>query len=127
MAPRLSQPNISELTQALEPDLLRRGDRGAAIARLQTVLRSLQLYPGDITGEYDELTAQAVMQLQRQVGVDDHGEFDQATWYALSFWVPDSGLTAFHDAEADWTLGAYFTGLWRAAIARWPLIDALRI
>ena len=51
--------------------------------QLQQVLKVLGYYEGDITGVFDEATADAVHALQRDLGLPETGEYDEATDAAL--------------------------------------------
>ena len=51
--------------------------------QLQQVLKALGYYEGDITGVFDEATAEAVRALQRDLGLPETGEYDEATDAAL--------------------------------------------
>jgi branched-chain amino acid transport system substrate-binding protein len=51
--------------------------------QLQQALRILGYYDGAITGVFDEATADAVRALQRDLGVEETGEYDAATDAAL--------------------------------------------
>ena len=52
-------------------------------ARLQQALKLLGYYDGDITGIYDDATRAAVAALQRDLGLPETGEYDEATDAAL--------------------------------------------
>lgn len=76
--------------QALEPDCdLKFGDYGSDIQRLQTVLREMDFYQGELNGYFCSKTQQALMQLQREVDVETTGRFDVSTWYNLTYWAED--------------------------------------
>ena len=53
------------------------------VAQLQQALKILGYYDGDVTGIFDEATAAAVAALQRDLGLPETGEFDEATYTAL--------------------------------------------
>ena len=53
------------------------------VAQLQQGLRVLGYYDGDVTGVYDDATREAVAALQRDLGLPDTGEYDEATDAAL--------------------------------------------
>ena len=72
---------------ALEPEHLECGDRGSAVVVLQVTLQQLKFYSQEITGQFDERTADAVRALQAYFGLEVSGKFDPATWYALTFWL----------------------------------------
>ena len=58
-------------------------DSAVFVTQLQLALRALGFYEGDITGVYDEATTAAVAALQRDLGLPETGEFDEATDAAL--------------------------------------------
>lgn len=72
---------------ALKPNPLERGDTGRSVAILQAALKQLEFYNQEITGKFDERTADAVRALQDRFGLKISGKFDPATWYALTFWA----------------------------------------
>ena len=75
----------------LEP--LSEGDRGMTVKQLQTRLAALSLYQGDITGDFDALTRQALETFQCQYGLSEMGFFGPQTWYALTFWCHETTLS----------------------------------
>jgi peptidoglycan hydrolase-like protein with peptidoglycan-binding domain len=56
------------------------GDVNDGVRELQARLKQLQWYAPTITGEYDDVTVEAVTGFQRKRGMPDTGEVDQATW-----------------------------------------------
>jgi N-acetylmuramoyl-L-alanine amidase len=79
---------------------IRRGDRGAAVAEIRTVLRILELLPessaaGDAQGgdpEFDEHTERSIRTFQQSRGLSVDGRVGEETWRALD--------------AARWRLGA---------------------
>jgi murein L,D-transpeptidase YcbB/YkuD len=67
-------------------EILREGDRGAAIAQLQIKLQGLSLYPGRIDGSFGPLTKVALLDFQGKYGLKERGVFGVETWHALTFW-----------------------------------------
>ena len=59
------------------------GDVSDGVRELQARLKQLQWYAPTITGEYDDITVEAVTGFQRKRGMPDTGEVDQATWDKL--------------------------------------------
>jgi peptidoglycan hydrolase-like protein with peptidoglycan-binding domain len=59
------------------------GDVNDGVRELQARLKQLQWYAPTITGEYDDITVEAVTGFQRKRGIPDTGEVDQATWDKL--------------------------------------------
>ena len=53
------------------------------VTQLQQALKVLGYFDGDITGVYDEATTAAVAALQRDLGLPDTGQFDEATDAAM--------------------------------------------
>jgi peptidoglycan hydrolase-like protein with peptidoglycan-binding domain len=53
------------------------------VTQLQQALKVLGYFEGDITGVYDDATTAAVAALQRDLGLPDSGQFDEATEAAL--------------------------------------------
>ncbi|NJM96854.1 MAG: peptidoglycan-binding protein [Phormidesmis sp. RL_2_1] len=73
----------------LEP--LYEGDHGAAVAQLQLQLNSLSLYQGEINGQFDLTTKQALQAFQDQHELTDEAGFlGLQTWYALTFWSQET-------------------------------------
>ena len=77
-----------KLVNQLEPDLLQFGDTGADVKTFQLALKALSVYTGVADGYFGPATEDATQKLQETLGTDINGMFDQATWYALSFWAP---------------------------------------
>ena len=76
--------------QALEPDCdLKFGEQGSDVQRLQTVLRELEFYQGDLNGNFCGKTRRALMKLQEEIGAETTGQFDINTWYNLTYWAED--------------------------------------
>jgi len=80
----------------LEPlplETLYEGDRGPAIAQLQSRLTELNFYASEITSLFDAATKQAVYDFQSEYGVtEEAGFFGPKTWYALTFWSKETEL-----------------------------------
>ena len=69
--------------------IIAQGDDGLPVLVIQSILRTLaQKYPNippvEITGEYDEATAQAVREFQKITGLPQTGTVDRATWNLLA-------------------------------------------
>ena len=74
--------------QKLFPASLKLGDSGMGVSVIQYFLRIVGLFNPDIpiievTGTYDEATAEAVRAFQEQYGLLQTGVMDAETWYAL--------------------------------------------
>lgn len=67
----------------IEKPLLRRGNIGALVGRVQQVLRDAKLYSGAIDNAFGVLTEQAVMKVQAAAQLDQTGIIDSETWSAL--------------------------------------------
>jgi len=63
---------------------VQRGNCGRAIRLLQQVLQSTGDYHGEVNGQFDRLTHQAVCQFQRRRGLVMDGIVGACTWHALS-------------------------------------------
>lgn len=89
--PQISNPNKILPGQTLIiPDctetcpLLRQGDRGPAVSRLQTLLRIALFNPGPINGVFDPRTLAALLAFQKShQELNLTGVADQETWIAL--------------------------------------------
>ncbi len=98
------------------------------VAQLQQALKILGYYEGDVTGVFDDATAAAVAALQRDLGLPETGEFDEATYAALREQLGgrldtlDTAVRELQQALTD--LGFYdgpIDGRWSAAT-----IDAVK-
>lgn len=63
--------------------ILRIEDSGPDVEQLQIQLAELNLYSGPLDGVFGAQTEQAVVNFQRQVGLDDDGVVGPATWQRL--------------------------------------------
>lgn len=70
--------NASDKYPTLSP-----GDTGDAVKKLQTRLKALEWFYGDIGGNYKDLTTQAVKDFQKAAGLSQTGIADNATQVAL--------------------------------------------
>jgi peptidoglycan hydrolase-like protein with peptidoglycan-binding domain len=59
------------------------GDSGDGVRELQARLKQIAWYAPEITGEYDEITVEAVEGFQAKRGFETTGEVDQQTWDTL--------------------------------------------
>jgi peptidoglycan hydrolase-like protein with peptidoglycan-binding domain len=67
-----------------EPDsMYALGDTGDGVRELQARLRQIQWYLTDVTGEFDDVTTQAVQGFQAKRGFDPTGDVDDQTWDRL--------------------------------------------
>ena len=73
-------------------ETLQEGDRGPAVAQLQTQLANLSFYAGAVTGQFDAATKQALEIFQREYELTETGYFGPQTWYALSFWSQETEM-----------------------------------
>jgi len=69
--------------------ILKLGDSGPLVHSLQISLAHLNLYRGPLNGHFGPALAQALTQVQYHFNLPITGEFDSATWYALSFWTDE--------------------------------------
>ncbi|HWQ71383.1 MAG TPA: LysM peptidoglycan-binding domain-containing protein [Desulfitobacteriaceae bacterium] len=89
--PQISNPNaifpgqtLIIPTYAETCPLLRQGDRGPAVSRLQTLLRIALFNPGPIDGIFGSRTQAALLAFQKTLKeLDLTGVADQETWAAL--------------------------------------------
>ena len=63
--------------------LYRLGDTSEGVLRLQTLLRSLGLYYGEITGNFGRLTERAVENYQKEIGLPQDGIVTQSIMKAI--------------------------------------------
>ncbi len=70
-------------TKTTEPALLAQGDQGDKVRELQARLKQIAWFSPKITGEYGEVTTQAVKGFQAKRGFTASGEVDQRTWDRL--------------------------------------------
>lgn len=73
--------------------LLERGEAGAEVASLQRRLKSLNYYSGNIDGDFGELTADAVIRLQRSQGLTADGVVGPNTMAAIQRLEQQSNVT----------------------------------
>ncbi|MFW6091771.1 MAG: L,D-transpeptidase family protein [Actinomycetota bacterium] len=59
------------------------GDSGDGVRELQARLKQIRWYETDITGEFDEVTLEAVEGFQAKRGLEPTGEVDEETWDRL--------------------------------------------
>ena len=85
-----SSQNWQTFVDVIEPDILQSGDTGNAVKILQLALRAIAIYDGPIDGDFGPKTTDAIQTLQTILDVEINGIFDIATWYAFSFWAPES-------------------------------------
>ena len=83
-------PKASEVNRATEApvgssgdNVLREGDTGSAVTRLQQALKNLGYYTGAVDGNYGSGTVEAVKSFQRQNGLRIDGKAGEATQRAL--------------------------------------------
>ena len=84
--PSPMKTTFKHLVHSLEPDCLKLHDAGSAVQVLQLALKELSFYDSPIDGHFGPSTSAAVQQLQHYFGLSATGQFDTATWYALTFW-----------------------------------------
>lgn len=91
----LAAPAMPEIPSQ---EILSAGDFGDDVVTLQTELRALGFYEGEITGLFDGATREAVIRLQRFLGVREDGAFGPVTFAA--YWDAfERGLLAFPEPE----------------------------
>lgn len=97
LAPYMQTPVVPPVVgPGYEPDtgFLRRGDRGAAVVRLQTALTTAGYDIGVIDGIFGARTEAAVKKFQRVFGLPDDGVVDPVMWSYLNPFVlePDANI-----------------------------------
>lgn len=75
-----------------DPDVLRRGSRGAMVRRLQEALEASGNSPGRIDGLFGTKTQAAVRAFQQGAGLPVTGVVDRATWLALTPFIDYSDV-----------------------------------
>jgi uncharacterized surface protein with fasciclin (FAS1) repeats len=81
--------------------------------QLQQVLKLLGYFEGDVTGVFDEATADAVRALQRDLGLPETGEYDEATDAALRARLGSGAAalgTAVSQLQEELTALGYYSG-----------------
>jgi uncharacterized protein (TIGR02594 family) len=90
-APAPARPVIHDTTQPATPQLLRKGDRGPAVAELQNALKKAGFDPGSADGDFGDRTEQALKAFQAfQLGLTTTGEYDSATREMLATAVEEN-------------------------------------
>lgn len=88
------------MPQTPSQEILSAGDFGDDVMVLQSELRALGFYDGEITGLFDGATREAVMELQRMLGVEADGSFGPITFAA--YWNAfETGLLSFPQSETE--------------------------
>ncbi|MBC2907645.1 peptidoglycan-binding protein [Streptomyces cupreus] len=82
---RASDAPPQETTEAPNPPVLRRGDKGAEVTELQLRLQQLHLYNGDINGNFNQPLEEALKNYQwsRGVGTEELGVYTAETRASL--------------------------------------------
>lgn len=75
-----------------DPDVLRRGSRGAMVRRVQEALEASGNSPGRIDGLFGTKTQAAVRAFQQGAGLPATGVVDRATWLALAPFIDYSDV-----------------------------------
>lgn len=70
------------IAEVIRPEL-RTGSTGIIVKELQSALKLLGYYEGEVTGDYDEATVIAVYRFQKAAELPETGIVDQKTWSAL--------------------------------------------
>jgi len=102
--PQITNPNLIYPGQTIvipsnnrECPILRQGDRGPAVSRLQTLLRIARFDPSAIDGIFGPRTQAALVAFQEsQAELERTGVADEETWVALGAeCVPRSEVTSY--------------------------------
>ncbi len=92
---------VKTFAAELPLETLYEGDRGPAVAQLQTRLTELNFYCSEITDLFDAATKQAVHAFQAEYGLtEEAGFFGPKTWYAITFWSQETGLSSVSSNSA---------------------------
>ena len=92
----LAAPTMPEIPSQ---EILSAGDFGEDVETLQTELRALGFYEGEITGLFDGATKQAVIRLQAFLGVREDGAFGPLT--IAAYWNAfELGLLALPEQQS---------------------------
>jgi len=82
------------------------GTAGPSVERVQSVLKRLGFYKGEVSGRYDELTVEGVRAFQRDFGLAADGNINHSVWRALlpyingwSEYIVQEGDTLYKIAE----------------------------
>ncbi len=82
---------------AADSDILREGDSGQEVTELQERLTELNYWHGGADGEFDNLTTQAVIALQKAAGIDRDGLVGPETQDALDEGVRVEASSGYDD------------------------------
>ncbi|MCR4885318.1 MAG: von Willebrand factor type A domain-containing protein [Clostridiales bacterium] len=95
---------------ALAETILKKGDTGADVTKLQERLIQLGYLEGEATGEFDDETEAALMAFQRRDGLLATGMADRITWDALFSETAPAKIIAGKNTFSDWDVdgGAYY-------------------
>ena len=80
---KLQSPSAIKYTKPVTYTKLKLGDFGNGVSRLQTRLGALGFYSGPVSGYYNVITEEAVINFQRAVGLKADGIAGQKTQWAL--------------------------------------------
>ncbi|MDR0840151.1 MAG: peptidoglycan-binding protein [Christensenellaceae bacterium] len=76
-------PFVTPFIEEADPEVLRRGSKGAAVTRLQNALIKAGFSPGNVDGLFGTQTQSAVRAFQRAQGLPETGVVDANTWLGL--------------------------------------------
>ena len=94
--------SIIALVQAARAETYERGDSGATVRDIQTLLRDWGYYSGSVDGIYGSATEEAVRYFQETNGLDVDGRAGPATLAAMG--LQSAGGTAGEDASGELAL-----------------------
>lgn len=86
---------------AQNPPTLKNGSKGEPVKGLQNALKARGYDFGPIDGTFGSDTKEAVIQFQRERGLEEDGVVGPATWTALHVYVVQRGDTLSAIAEAE--------------------------
>ena len=87
---------------------LKQGDFGPDVMLLQSTLKKTGFYSSEITGDFDEATAQAVQNFQRASGLRVTGDFDAATYQQIEKYILGYALYTVKSEDTADTIAEKF-------------------
>ncbi|MFW6360021.1 MAG: peptidoglycan-binding protein [Chroococcales cyanobacterium] len=88
-------------TDLIGKPLLKPGDSGEAVEKLQTQLKQLGYLDAEVDGQYGETTRQAVLELQREKGLIVDGIVGASTWDSLEAALTESEPPATDETSSE--------------------------
>ena len=85
--------SLMAIAAAAHAEIYRKGDTGSEVSAIQTALKKLNLYSGDITGHYGALTEKAVRTFQKKYKLEVDGLAGESTRSKLYQVAGTSGVS----------------------------------